>query len=95
MQSRRSIGPHVVDPRDVLVADALDAVAAEADAVERRALHGLEGHDRGRRGDARRRPSPAAIVPAEPIAETNAPTSSERECAASCAAAAVQWKWKR
>ena len=39
--------------------------------------------------------SPAAIVPADPIAETNAPTSRPCSATTSNAAAAVQWKWKR
>ena len=38
-------GPHVVDPGHVLVADPLDAVGAEPDVVERRALHRLDGDD--------------------------------------------------
>ncbi len=38
-------GPHVVDPGHVLVADPLDPVGAEPDAVEGGALHRLRGHD--------------------------------------------------
>jgi hypothetical protein len=46
-------------------------------------------------GKRRLTASPAAIVPAEPMAETNAPTGRSRLAATSSAAAPVQWKWKR
>ena len=62
---------HVVDQRDVLVADPLDVVLAEAVAEHRRALERLDRDDQRRRsapsGSRRRR-----SCPAEPVAETKA-----------------------
>ena len=39
--------------------------------------------------------SPAAMVPAEPMADTKAPISRPEASTTSIAAAAVQWKWNR
>ena len=55
-------GPHVVDPGHVLVADPLDAVGAEADVVERRALHRLDGHD-----------AHAGVTPAQALSRRDRP----------------------
>ena len=60
----------VVNPGHVLVADAFDAMTAEAELVERRALQRFGRDDAQRCGWTVRRKSPAAIVPALPVAET-------------------------
>ena len=52
---------HVVDQRDVLVADALDVVLAEAVGEHRRALQRLDGHD------------PGAVVVLQPVAGGDRP----------------------
>ena len=58
----------VVDPGDVLIADAFDAVIAEAAGQQGGALQGFGGGD-AELGCLVRRKSPAAMVPALPVAE--------------------------
>jgi len=65
---------HVVDQGHVLVADALDVVLAEPVVQQGRALQRFDGD--GERPEPVLQVVPAPIVPADPVAETNARTLS-------------------
>ena len=73
----RGVGvAEVVDPGDVLVADALDAVVAEAVLEDGRALEGFGHGDAWRRGRCRAGRSPSRGCPREPEERTAPATRS-------------------